>query len=114
MITILDEMEGTINELAGYVHAMAKNKGWYEKGRPDLELLCLIHSEISEACEGIRHGNPPDEHCPEFSSAEIELADAVIRILDMGAHKGWDIGGSLKAKIAYNEGRPHRHGGKVY
>jgi NTP pyrophosphatase (non-canonical NTP hydrolase) len=103
-----------LNELAGYVHAMAIDKGWYDQPRNRLELLCLIHSEISEACEAIRHDNPSDEHCPEFSSAEIELADAIIRILDMAAYLKWDIEGALRAKIEYNATRSHRHGGKTY
>lgn len=102
-----------LNSLAKNVHAMACEKGWYDQPRHDLEVLCLMHSELSEACEGLRHGNPPDEHCPEFSSAEIELADCIIRILDTCHHKGWNIGEATVAKITYNATRPYRHGGKL-
>jgi len=62
--------------------------------------------------EGIRQGNPPDKHCPEFSSVEIELADTVIRIMHYGAAREWDIAGALLAKMEFNESRPHKHGKK--
>ena len=45
--------------------------------------LMLIVSELAEAMEALRHGNPPDSHIPEFSGMEAELADAIIRIADL-------------------------------
>ena len=42
----------------------------------------------------------------------VELADAMIRILDYCAYSGIDIEEALKLKHAYNKGRPYRHGGK--
>ena len=114
-LTAFDEaFVDVTNMMAGHVHDIAKRKGWYDKERNPLELLCLIHSEISEACEAFRHGNPPSDQVPEFSHAEIELADAVIRILDMAAHYEWDIGGAIRCKIEFNQSRTKRHGGKVY
>lgn len=44
----------------------------------------------------------------------VELADALIRALDYFGAKGWDLEEIVKAKMAYNATRSHRHGGKVY
>lgn len=100
----------TINALAGQLHANAVEKGWWIGGRNDGELIALIHSELSECLEALRHGNPEDDHCPGYGNAQVELADAIIRILDMCAARGWDIGGALIAKMEFNRTRPHRHG----
>jgi len=43
----------------------------------------------------------------------IELADVIIRVLDIAGHYGIDIQEALAVKAKYNKGRPHRHGGKV-
>lgn len=82
--------------------------------RNDGELLMLIVTELAEACEGLRHGNGPSDHIPEFSFAEEELADAVIRIADMCAARGWRLGEAIVAKMAFNKGRSHKHGGKKF
>ena len=108
------EIPENLNELSGYVHAMAKQKGWYDTKRTPLELLCLIHSEVSECCEAFRAGNPKNEKIDGFTDAEIELADIIIRVLDMSAFYGFDISGAIRAKVEYNATRPDRHGGKVY
>lgn len=102
------------NYIGRHCHDMAVEKGWWDRDRHDAELIALIHSELSEALEGLRAGNPPDDKIPQFSSAEAELADAVIRIMDMAAVRGWNVGGAIAAKIAFNATRPHKHGGKVF
>jgi NTP pyrophosphatase (non-canonical NTP hydrolase) len=107
----------TLPELQKAVHALAKQKGWYDPEHPRSvpELLCLVHSEISEALEEYRDG-----HCttrlgdggkPE--GLPIELADAVIRICDMAESLGIDLENAIVAKHAYNRTRPHRHGSKL-
>lgn len=51
------------------------------------ELLCLVHSEISEADEGLI-GNLFDDKLPHRLMFEVELADTSIRVLDiLGYHK---------------------------
>lgn len=68
------------------------------------ELLCLIHSEISEAMEGYRK-DAMDDKLPHRKALEVELADALIRIFDLAGGYDLDIGGALAEKVAYNRKR---------
>lgn len=68
------------------------------------EMLCLIHSEISEAMEGERKGLM-DDHLPNRPMAEVELADALIRICDYAGRFGYDLGGAVSEKLEYNRNR---------
>lgn len=104
-----------INDLCKESHEIAKEKGWHDTERNIPELLCLIHSEISEALESYRNDENPFEirfidDKPE--GLPIELADSVIRIFDLcGLHK-IDLESAIRLKMNYNKTRPHRHGGK--
>ena len=60
--------------------------------------------------EGLRHGNPPDTHLPDFSAVEVELADCIIRIVDAAAGYNWRVAEALVAKLAYNRHRAFKHG----
>lgn len=100
--------------VAQEVNHIAIEKGWWEGERNDGELIALIHSELSEALEAVGHGNPPDDKIPEFSGVEAELADVIIRIMDMAAAKGYRVGEAVVAKINYNKNRPYKHGGKKF
>lgn len=66
--------------------------------------LLLIHAEISEACEAHRKGTK-DAHLPHRDGVEVELADAAIRIFDMAGALGYDLGGAIAEKMAYNAQR---------
>lgn len=68
------------------------------------EMLCLIHSEISEAMEGYRK-NLMDDKLPHRSMLEVELADAVIRICDMAGGLGLDLDGAINEKLEFNKSR---------
>ena len=92
------------------VHTNAVDHGWWAEPREDGTLIALIMSEAAEALEALRKGNGPDEHCPQFSGAEVELADVVIRIMDMAEARGWDVAGAIVAKHEFNKTRPYKHG----
>ncbi|WP_294637381.1 hypothetical protein [uncultured Aquabacterium sp.] len=68
------------------------------------ELLCLVHSEISEGMEGHRKGLA-DDKLPHRSMLEVELADAVIRIFDMAGGLGLDVAGAIAEKLEFNATR---------
>lgn len=93
-----------LNLLRDTCHADAVNAGWHKSPREDGTFLALIHSEISEALEGERKGLM-DDKIPSRKMAEVELADAIIRIMDYCGLKGYDIGGAVVEKLAYNKTR---------
>ena len=86
-------------------HGLARNAGWWPaEGRNDGELIALMHSELSEALEGLRK-NSQDDHIPHRKSVEVELADTIIRIFDYAGARGLDLGGAMIEKLAYNANR---------
>lgn len=102
---------GTRN-LLNLCHQMAKKGGWWNDpatGEPlqrnKGELLCLIHSEISEAMEGERK-SLQDDKLPHRKMAEVELADALVRCGDYGGGFSYDIAAAMIEKIVFNNSRP--------
>ena len=125
MITTNDT--ANINHLVVNVHEA--NKNWWldlETGLPlnakklVPEKLMLIVSELAEALEGHRK-NLPDDKLPHRSMFEVELADALIRLLDLAGATGIDLGGAYVEKMCYNRTRKDHtlearkaEGGKKY
>jgi NTP pyrophosphatase (non-canonical NTP hydrolase) len=125
-----------INKLAKEVHQNAIDKGFFEKEKNIGEMLCLIHSEVSEALEADRKDKYADNHYTQemeaygydwqnseisFTSSfeknikntfEDELADVMIRVMDLAAYKGIDLEFHIHQKMQYNKTRQKYHGKK--
>lgn len=122
-----------INELTKQIHENAKSKGFYESEKNIGEMLCLIHSEVSEALEADRKSHKADltlfeeekstyeihgeedafklsfEHHVK-NSFEDELADVMIRVMDLAGYKKIDLEKHIALKMKYNSMRSHKHG----
>ena len=122
-----DSFGTAVNLLVEKTHR--DNKRWWldlETGLPlDAqrlvpEKLMLTVSELSEAMEGHRKGLM-DDKIPSRKMFEVELADALIRLLDLAGATGIDLGGAYVEKMCYNRTRKDHtiearkaEGGKKY
>lgn len=67
--------------------------------------MALVHSEVSEATEAIRHR--------DRENFDEELADVVIRVASIAHGLGTDLDAAVVAKLAKNRTRGLHHGGKA-
>ena len=114
-------MAKTLRMRQDEIHENAREKGWWdgvtEEDKVKLipEKILLIHAELSEAVEEFRNGTI-DTYIGAGGKPEglwVEMADAVIRILDLAGAFDVDLEHIIEVKHEYNKTRPHRHGGKV-
>ena len=119
----------TLNKLRDEIHEYAISKGFWDKERETGTLLMLCVSELAEAMEADRKDRYADLELIEkdkedfidfkwsFENSikdtfEDELADTIIRILDLCGAKGIDIEKHIELKMKYNATREKMHGKK--
>lgn len=109
-VTADDISEGTLTLgfLSAACHQRSLESGFYtdletgkRKDRNLPEMISLMHSELSEMLEGVRKGKA-DDHLPNRSSEEVEMADLLIRAFDYIGYRNLDIAGAIREKMAYN------------
>jgi NTP pyrophosphatase (non-canonical NTP hydrolase) len=115
-------MNHPLNELGKEFLSTSNSKGFTSgilSYQDTVEKLMLTVSELAEALEELRAGHHPDityynpEKPTKPEGFPIELADAIIRLLQLAAACGIDMDGAVALKNAYNKTRPFKHG-KVF
>jgi NTP pyrophosphatase (non-canonical NTP hydrolase) len=108
-----------MKELQKEIYRINAENGWHEDDPKMLTkerflgFISNCHSEISEAFEEVKNNRGElymNGEKPE--GLYVELADAVIYIMDFCEARGVDIGGIIEKKINFNATRGYRHGNK--
>ncbi len=129
------KIASAVNLLQEVIHGLANEAGWWTDQEDGQDVrawpakyfklwvgtkMALVHSEVSEGLEGHRKGLM-DDKLPHRPMLEVELADAVIRICDLAGGLGFDLGGAIAEKLAFNAQRADHKpenraqaGGKAY
>lgn len=82
-------------KLSKDIYQQNKDIGWWDDpNRCIYQTLQLVSTEIAEATEGERK-DLMDDHLPHRKAGEVELADALIRVLDIGGRYGFTIYDSM-------------------
>lgn len=80
-----------LTKLSKRIYNQNVTAGWWDNGdRCLFQLLQLVSTEVCEATEGERK-NLMDDHLPHRKMGEVELADALIRLLDIGGRYDWPV-----------------------
>ncbi|MGQ9492803.1 MAG: hypothetical protein ACUVR2_03435 [Anaerolineae bacterium] len=95
--------DGGLNIKMRQVREMADAKGFSSDPARIWEMLALIHSEISEATDAYKKGQP-------LEKVGEELIDAVIRILHLLSALGLDAEELFEHKMEVNWSRPYKYG----
>lgn len=112
-----------LNDLSKQIYEANKAKGFWDSKRNEGEMLMLIVSELGEAMEALRKDKiAPNVQGEIFEPTQFEsiikdtfqdeVADALIRILDMCGGMSIDIDYHVTAKLRYNATRERFHGKK--
>ena len=123
-----------LNRSAQIIFQNNKEKGFWDKERNVGELLMLVTSELGEAMEahrkskfsqhrnfdklveeGYTWGDSEISYQSVFQrdikdTFEDEIADSVIRLLDLSAGLGIDLEKHINAKVQFNKLRERLHG----
>lgn len=99
----------SLDQLQGETYANAKAHGFHENESNPLHIptyLALIGTEVSEAIEAHRKG--------KINDIPSELADIVIRTLDLAESLKISLANAVLEKHEFNKSRPIKHGNKLY
>jgi NTP pyrophosphatase (non-canonical NTP hydrolase) len=98
-----------LNAMAKFCHE--RNATWWHDPatgekltRNKGEMICLMHSELSEMMEAERK-DLMDDKLPHRKGAEVEAADLLIRLFDYAGAHDLDLDGAVEEKMAYNANR---------
>jgi cytidyltransferase-like protein len=102
--------------IAEKVHELSASQGFWKDGkkRNPCVPIALAHSELSEAIECLRFGNPSDKNIHDMNGAEVQLSDVLGILMDMEIGYGWKISEALLKKMTFNKSRGWMHGGKEF
>ncbi len=107
-----------ITEFSREIHELAISKGWWEEEVTPTTIASHAAMATGELCgeflQEIRTGGVErigDDGKPRGPATEA--GDAILRILDLCAAAGYDIGEAILRKHEYNKTRPYKHGGKT-
>lgn len=107
----------SINQLAKRCYEDAYELGWYNPPKSNVETLAMVITEVCEAIDELRN-HKVSVYCKKESLKPegwgVEIADAVIRLLDFAGSQGLDLETIIEMKLEYNKTRGHRHGEKPF
>jgi NTP pyrophosphatase (non-canonical NTP hydrolase) len=112
---ILEKNLLSISEIQKSVHKNSKDKGFWDASSDIPTKLMLIVTEVAEAMEDYRKERMATIYTGEDRKPEgfpTELADIVIRVMDLAEYLNIDLEGEIEDKARFNYLRPHMHGGK--
>lgn len=93
------------NQVSAKIADIAISRGFYKFTRNDGQDVALMHSELSDALEYMRHGNPKSDNIPEFTGVEENLADVIVRVMSYAFKYRYRVGEALIEKMKFNSSR---------